>query len=83
MIDGKNGDISSFLGSFPAVNQTAATGNITRENLGKMVQPLEVVPGDRHAGFNFNGEKIRSVHDQQVNFVTLAVPIKKRSLFLP
>jgi len=67
-----------FLGSFPAVNQTAAAGNLVRENLGKMIQPLEVVPGDRHAGLNFDGEDIRSVHHQQVYLVALAVPIKKK-----
>ena len=66
-----------FLDRFAPTNQAAAPGNMIWKNLGKMIQVFETVPGDHHAGFNSNGEDIRSADDQQVYFVALAVRIKK------
>jgi len=39
-------------------------------------KPLEIISGDGHAAFNFDGEKIRSVDQQQIDLIALAVAIK-------
>lgn len=54
-MDGHSG---SFLTRLPAIEQTAAQGQI--EYLGNMAQPFEIIPGQGHAGLDLDRKEIRA-----------------------
>ena len=73
-----NSDIGSFLDLITAVNKAAAAGQLIRKELGEIGEPLEVVTDDRHPGFDLDRKEIRPLHQQQIDFVALAVPKKEK-----
>ena len=68
--------IGSLLNLLPPVNETASPRNRVAKNFAEVPQAFEIISGDGHAAFNFDGEKIRSVDQQQIDLIALAVSIK-------
>jgi hypothetical protein len=69
-------DVLAALGFITPINQASAKGQVGKD-IGKIFQPLEAIPGNRRTGLHFYRKNIWPGLEDEINFIPVAVAIKK------